>query len=95
MAYDVSATPLRWIFPQYLAMIVQFYGAGKAAAAIIAAAAANTDRLARSETVFGNCRHRRVGGWGGDVARVWCQPGTGILHCLCDVCKISVAVMER
>jgi hypothetical protein len=35
MAYD----PLRRIFPQFLAMIVQFYGAGKAAAAIIAATA--------------------------------------------------------
>ncbi len=34
MAYDASATPLRRIFPQVLAMIVQFYGAGKAAAAI-------------------------------------------------------------
>jgi hypothetical protein len=40
MPYDVSATPLRRIFPQFLAMIVQFYGAGKAAAVIIAAAAA-------------------------------------------------------
>ncbi len=26
MAYDVSAAPLRPIFPQFLAMIVQFYG---------------------------------------------------------------------
>ncbi len=43
MAYDVSATPLRQIFPQFLAMIVQFYEAGKAAAVIIAAAAATAD----------------------------------------------------
>jgi hypothetical protein len=48
MAYDVSVTPLRRIFRQFLVMIVQFYGAGKAAAAIIAAAAATADRLARS-----------------------------------------------
>ncbi len=40
IAYDVSAAPLRRIFPQFLARIVQFYGAGKAAAAIIGAAAA-------------------------------------------------------
>jgi hypothetical protein len=33
----MSATSLRRIFPQFLAMIVQFYGAGKAAAAIFAA----------------------------------------------------------
>jgi hypothetical protein len=48
MAYGVSATPLWRIFPQFLAIIVQFYGAGKAAAAIIAAAVATADRLARS-----------------------------------------------
>ncbi len=48
MAYDASATPLRRIFPQFLAMIVQFYGAGKAAAAIIAAPAAPADSLTRS-----------------------------------------------
>ncbi len=48
MAYDASVTPLRRIFPQSLAMIVQFYGAGKATAAIIAAAAATADSLARS-----------------------------------------------
>ncbi len=48
MAYDASATPLRQIFPQFLAMIVQFYGAGKAAAAIIAAPAATADSLAWS-----------------------------------------------
>jgi hypothetical protein len=34
--------------PQFLAMIVQFYGAGKAAAAIIAAAVATADRLVRN-----------------------------------------------
>ncbi len=39
MAYDASATPLRRIFPQFLAMIVQFYGTAQAAAAIIAAPA--------------------------------------------------------
>jgi hypothetical protein len=52
MANDVSATLLRRIFPQFLVMIVQFYGAGKVAAAIYAAAiyaaAATADRLARS-----------------------------------------------
>ncbi len=48
MAYDASATPLRRIFPQFLAMIVQFYGAGKATAAIIAARAATADSLTRS-----------------------------------------------
>ena len=48
MAYGVSATPLRQIFPQFLAMIVQFYGAGKAAAAIIAAPTATADSLTRS-----------------------------------------------
>jgi hypothetical protein len=48
MAYDLSATPLRRIFPQFLAMIVQFYKAGKAAAAIIAVAAATADSLVRS-----------------------------------------------
>ncbi len=48
MACDASATPLRRIFPQFLAMIVQFYGAGKATAAIIAARAATADSLARS-----------------------------------------------
>jgi hypothetical protein len=48
MEYDVSATPLWQIFPQFLAMIVQFYGAGKATAAIIAAATAVSDSLARS-----------------------------------------------
>jgi hypothetical protein len=48
MAYDVSATPLRRIFPQFLAMILLFYGAGKAASAIIAAATATADSLARS-----------------------------------------------
>ena len=31
MAYDVSATPLRRMFPQFFAMIVPFYRAGKAA----------------------------------------------------------------
>ncbi len=41
MAHDVfAAAPLRRIFPQFLAIIVQFYGAGKAVAAIIDAAAA-------------------------------------------------------
>jgi hypothetical protein len=34
MAYDVSVTPLQRIFPQFLAIMVQFYGAGKVAAAI-------------------------------------------------------------
>ncbi len=48
MAYDDSATPLRRIFPQFLAMIVQFYGAGKAAPAIIANPAATAVRLTRS-----------------------------------------------
>ena len=48
MAYDASATPLRRIFPQFLAMIVQFYGAGKTAAAIIADPAATADSLTRS-----------------------------------------------
>ena len=48
MAYDASATPLRRIFPQFLAMIVQFYGAGKAAAAIVVAPAATAVSLARS-----------------------------------------------
>ncbi len=48
MAYDVSATPLRRISPQLLAMIVQFYGAGKAAATRIVAAAATADGLART-----------------------------------------------
>ncbi len=52
MAYDASATPLRRIFPQFLAIIVQFYGAGKAAAAIIAAPAATADSLARSYKHF-------------------------------------------
>ena len=47
MAYDASAT-LRRIFPQFLAMIVQFYGDGKAAAAIIAVPAATADSLMRS-----------------------------------------------
>ncbi len=46
--YDASETPLRRIFPQFLAMIVQFYGAGKAAAAIIAVPAATADSLTRS-----------------------------------------------
>ena len=44
MAYDVSAAALWRIFPQFLAMIVQFYGA----AAIIAAVVATADSLARS-----------------------------------------------
>ncbi len=48
MAYDASATPLRRIFPQFLEMIVQFYGAGKAAAAIIVIPAATADSLTRS-----------------------------------------------
>ncbi len=48
MAYDASAIPLRRIFPQFLAMIVQFYGAGKAASAIIADPAVTADSLARS-----------------------------------------------
>ncbi len=48
MAYDASATPLRRIFHQFLAMIVQFYRAGKAAAAIIAAPAETADSLTRS-----------------------------------------------
>ncbi len=48
MAYNASATPLRRIFPQSLVMIVQFDGAGKAAAAIIAAPPATADSLARS-----------------------------------------------
>ncbi len=48
MAYDASTTPLRRIFSQFLPMIVQFYGAGKAAAAIIAAPAATAYSLARS-----------------------------------------------
>ncbi len=48
MAYDASATRLRRIFPQFLAMIVQFYGAGKGAAAIIADPAATADSLTRS-----------------------------------------------
>ncbi len=48
MAYDVSAAPLQRIFPQFLAIIVQFYGVGKMAAAIIAAAAVTADSLARS-----------------------------------------------
>ncbi len=48
MAYDASTTPLRRIFPQFLAMNVQFYGGGKAAAGIIAAPAATADSLARS-----------------------------------------------
>ncbi len=48
VAYVVSATPLRRIFPQFPAMFVQFYGDGKVAAAIIAAAAATADSLARS-----------------------------------------------
>ncbi len=48
MANDASATPLPRIFPQFLAMIVQFYRAGKAAAAIVAAPAATADSLARS-----------------------------------------------
>ncbi len=48
LAYDASAAPQRLIFPQYLSMIVQFYGAGKAAAAIIAAPAATADSLTRS-----------------------------------------------
>ncbi len=48
MAYDASATPLRRILPQFLVMIVQFYGAGKVAAAIIAAPVATADSLARS-----------------------------------------------
>ncbi len=74
MAYDVSAAPLRRIFLPFLAMIVQFYGAGKTAAAMIAAAVATADR--------------RVRVWGGEVVRVWCQPGAGILQCLCDSCKI-------
>ncbi len=48
MAYDASGTPLRRIFPQFLAMMVQLSGAGKAAAAIIAAPATTADSLARS-----------------------------------------------
>ncbi len=48
IAYDTSATPLWRIFPQFLAMIVQFDGAGKAAAAIIVAPAATADSLTRS-----------------------------------------------
>ncbi len=48
MAYDASATPLRRIFPQFLAMIVQFYGADKAADAIISVPAATADSLAWS-----------------------------------------------
>ena len=48
MAYDASAIPLQRIFPQFLVMIVQFYGARKVAAAIIAAPAATADSLARS-----------------------------------------------
>ncbi len=48
MAYNASATPLRRIFPQFFAMIVQFYGGGKAAAAIIADPAATADSLTRS-----------------------------------------------
>ena len=68
-------------------MIVQFYGVGKTAAAIIAVAEATADSLA--------WRHRRVGGWGDEVVQVWCQPGAGILQCLCDSCKILVAIMEQ
>ncbi len=48
MAYDASATPLQRICPQFLAMVVQFYRAGKAAAVIIAAPAVTADSLARS-----------------------------------------------
>ncbi len=48
MAYDASATPLRRISPQFLAMIVQLYGAGKAAATIIAVPAATADSLTQS-----------------------------------------------
>jgi hypothetical protein len=49
MAHDVSVTLLWRILPQFLAMIVQFYGTGKAATAIIAAAVAATpDSLAQS-----------------------------------------------
>ncbi len=48
MAYDASATPLRRIFAQFLAIIVQFYGAGKAASAIIAAPTVTADSLTRS-----------------------------------------------
>ena len=35
-------------YPQFLAIMLQFYGTGKAAAAIIAAPAATADSLARS-----------------------------------------------
>jgi purine nucleoside permease len=48
----MSATPLQRIFPQFLAMIAQFYGTGKAATAIIAAAAATADSLTVSSTFF-------------------------------------------
>ncbi len=81
----MSATPLRGIFPQFLAMIVQFYGTGKAAAAIIAAGAAIADSLAQSYFLliyFFICWGEIAGnaglgvgvdGWGGDVVRILCQ----------------------
>ncbi len=62
MAYDASATPLRRIFPQFLAMIVQFDGAGKAPAAIIAAPAATAHSLARSLNIF--LKSQASPGWG-------------------------------
>ncbi len=64
-----------------------FYGAGKAAAAIIAAAA-TADSLARSVSFFLENTGIAGLGWGGDVVRVSRQPGAGILQYLCDACKI-------
>jgi hypothetical protein len=86
MAYDVPATPLQRIFPQFLAMTVQFLGDGKAAAAKIAAAAAaaTAGNLARDKYFFfGN---GRVGG--GEVTS--CGYGASLVQASCNVCAIPV-----
>jgi hypothetical protein len=84
MAYDVSATPLQRIFPQFLSMIVQFYRTGKAAAVINAAAAATADNLAQSLIFFGNHRHRRV--MGREVTSCWY--GASLVQASCNNCAM-------
>ena len=107
MAYDVSATPLRRIFP-YSSCCDRAILPGRQGGSYDYCCCCDDPRQSRSSAKFvfflrggGDRRHRRVGGGDGvgggldDVVRVWCQRGAGILQCLCDACKILVAIMER
>ncbi len=79
--------PLRRIFPQFLAMIVQFCGAGKAAAAIIAAPARDRRQSSAELHIFFKSRSSQGWGvWGGEVTS--CGYRASLVQASYNVCAM-------